>query len=401
MLVPRQLLARGPHSRVVLCAVGDKPATQQPLVLKVTRLSRAATAAADRRVAAAAEAAGGPPGSSAAERALRELQLSGRALGPFVIASQGWLGNQERPQALLLLEYLPGGDLGLLLERQGPLGPQAARFYFGCAALGLETLHGLGVVHRDLKPENLCVDVAGYAKIVDLGHARELPEGGRAHTLLGTPEYLSPEIFLGEGHGTPCDLWALGATLYTLLLAAHPYGGAEPSDIYAEALRGPPFFPPVVTPAAAAQLITACLQREPSARPTAAAVWSSEFFGAGGFLRAEALRREAVLGRTASPPFVPRLHSPFDASHFDRPEPDAEASDGEGSHSVSDDGELPSNGEERHVDQPDANDLDGLDGLRGVGGGRLRMEDFRPAGRACASLDELLCPPIIGAVGNV
>ena len=66
-----------------------------------------------------------PPGSSAAERALRELQLSGRDLGPFVIASHGWLGSQAPPQALLLLEYLPGGDLGLLLERQGPLGPQA------------------------------------------------------------------------------------------------------------------------------------------------------------------------------------------------------------------------------------------------------------------------------------
>jgi hypothetical protein len=52
MLVAREQLARGPHSVVVLCAVGDEPETQQPLVLKVTRLSRAATAAADRTVAA-------------------------------------------------------------------------------------------------------------------------------------------------------------------------------------------------------------------------------------------------------------------------------------------------------------------------------------------------------------
>ena len=44
-------------------------------------------------------------------------------------------------------------------------------------------------------------------KVVDLGFARELPESGRCHTLLGTPEYLSPEVFRGEGHGTPSDIW--------------------------------------------------------------------------------------------------------------------------------------------------------------------------------------------------
>ena len=52
MLVAREQLARGPHSVVILCAVGDEPESQQPLVLKVTRLSRAATAAADQTVAA-------------------------------------------------------------------------------------------------------------------------------------------------------------------------------------------------------------------------------------------------------------------------------------------------------------------------------------------------------------
>ena len=52
MLVAREQLARGPHSVVVLCAVGEEPEAQQPLVLKVTQLSHAATAAADRTVAA-------------------------------------------------------------------------------------------------------------------------------------------------------------------------------------------------------------------------------------------------------------------------------------------------------------------------------------------------------------
>ena len=94
MLVPRELLARGPRSRVVLCAVESE--AQRPLVLKVTRLGCAATTAADDQHAAAAAAAGVPPGSTAAERALRELQLSGRDLGPFVVASHGWFLGQAR-----------------------------------------------------------------------------------------------------------------------------------------------------------------------------------------------------------------------------------------------------------------------------------------------------------------
>ena len=87
---------------------------------------------------------------------------------------------QDDESLHMVLDYLPGGDLDLLLERSGPLGPQAARFYVGCAALGLEALHAQDVAHRDLKPENLCIASDGYARIADLGYARSLPTEARA-----------------------------------------------------------------------------------------------------------------------------------------------------------------------------------------------------------------------------
>ena len=173
-LVPLDLLARGRHSRVLLCSVSES-SSAPPLVLKATFLTEAGD---DQQRVAAAEAAGVPEGSSAAERVLREIELTGRGFGPFVVTSHGWLSVP--PHACLLLDYLPGGDLDLLLERSGPLGPQAARFYVGCAALGLEALHAQGVAHRDLKPENLCIDSDGYARIADLGYARSLPTEARA-----------------------------------------------------------------------------------------------------------------------------------------------------------------------------------------------------------------------------
>ena len=72
-----------------------------------------------------------------------------------------------------------------------------------------------------VKPENICIGADGYATLVDLGFSRSLPPEGRAHTLLGTPHYLAPEVFLARGHAKPSDLWALGATLYLLLMAAY------------------------------------------------------------------------------------------------------------------------------------------------------------------------------------
>ena len=395
LLVPHDLLAYGHRSRIILCSQGQG---QPPLVLKATRLDVA-------DAAAPTAAPDGGPSSTPAERVRREIELSGLALGTFVVASHGWLSVP--PHVCLLLDYLPGGDLDLLVDRNGPLGPLAARFYVGCAALGLEALHAQGIAHRDIKPENLCIDAAGYAVIADLGFARRLPPDGHARTLLGTPEYLSPEVFLGEGHGTPSDLWALGATLYTLLLSAHPYGGQTTDEIYAAALRGAPFFPERVMPDAAVELVTQLLARAPGDRPTAASLWSSRFFAAGAFLRADDLAKDAVMSRAAAAPFVPRLRSSLDATHFELPEPD---SDEEG---FSDDDEAAAAGGGKITvqqpgggvalaspsDPPRRRGVAGGGGggggergieVLGVNGGPLRRAHFHPPGRPCVSVEELI-----------
>eukprot|EP00966_Prymnesium_polylepis_P300112 6935397-Prymnesium_polylepis.1 len=130
-----------------------------------------------------------------------------------------------------------------------------------------------------MKPENVSIGRDGYAKLVDLGFARRLPPDGRAHTLLGTPEYLSPEAFLGEGQGTQSDLWSLGATLHMLLLASHPYGGATKDDIYRAALAGPPALPKTgLISVQASSAITSLLSRAEADRPTAVSVWEHPFF---------------------------------------------------------------------------------------------------------------------------
>ena len=81
---------------------------------------------------------------------------------------RGWISQPDRTE--ILLDYLPGGCLDTLLERNGALSASSARFYVACAAVKLEFLHAKGdLVHRDVKPSNLVVDAAGYARLVDFG----------------------------------------------------------------------------------------------------------------------------------------------------------------------------------------------------------------------------------------
>ena len=290
-----ELLAAGRHSRVLLCRGTDGA----PVLLKATRLIDQQTA----------------------ERAQREIEFasSSALLGGFVVRSRGWL-VVDAVEAYVWLDWLPGGSIELLVDREGSLNPAAARFYSGCLALALEALHAQGVLHRDVKPDNLCVGADGYAKLVDLAYARVLPAtaDGRLHTLLGTPEYLSPEAFTGAGQALPSDVWAFGVSLYEMLLSSLPWqSGENPQELYASVLARPPFFPLNICPTSAKQLIESCLSKEPDKRPTVRDLWQHDFYryalppsAAGG------LDREALLARTVTPPFVPRLSSPFDTRHF-------------------------------------------------------------------------------------
>jgi len=287
-----ELLASTPRSRILLCAIGSE---EQPIIVKALKLTDEATAV----------------------RAAREISIAAQAM-PFTVASSGWFCSG--PEVYMTLEFQPGGDVDLLIDREGALSPQAARFYTGCAALALEVLHEQSIVHRDVKPDNLCIGHDGYAKVADLGYARTLAAGERAATLVGTPEYLAPEVFLGEGSDARSDMWSLGTSLYVMLLASHPYGGSSPQELYHRVLNEPLFFPSnhftFSEPAKA--LLSACISRDAAIRPTAAGVWELDFFAKAlpPTMTVPALDKESLLKKMVTPPFVPRLGGPFDTRYF-------------------------------------------------------------------------------------
>ena len=93
---------------------------------------------------------------------------------------------------------MQGGEIFRLLRKENVFPNDVALFYIAEITLALEYLHLREFAYRDLKPENLLIASDGHLKITDFGFAKKIVD--RSFTLCGTPEYLAPEIILGQGH---------------------------------------------------------------------------------------------------------------------------------------------------------------------------------------------------------
>ena len=111
------------------------------------------------------------------------------------------------------------------LIEHGKLSRQESVRVIEQVCLALEAAHGEGVVHRDLKPQNIMLDKSGRVFVMDFGIARSTVMTGMTQTgtVLGTPEYMSPEQVMGEHVDARSDLFTLGVIFYELLTGDMPY----------------------------------------------------------------------------------------------------------------------------------------------------------------------------------
>lgn len=134
-----------------------------------------------------------------------------------------------------LLEAALGGSLVQvvkdhpeILVQDTPRGSSAA-FYAACITAALEHLHERRIVHRDIKPENALLDEKGYAKVCDMGFARFVLS--KTNTLVGTPDYMAPEVIdFPHTHNRCVDWWALGVLTFEILAGHTPFTDEGVSD---------------------------------------------------------------------------------------------------------------------------------------------------------------------------
>jgi serine/threonine protein kinase len=179
--------------------------------------------------------------------------------------------NRSRPY--IVTEWIEGRLLRDILNECGKLSPeQAVRIAINiCDALYY--IHSDGVVHRDLKPENIMVDAQDRIKLIDFGIALT-PASRRitfsaSSTVMGTPDYISPEQVLGKRGTGRSDIYALGVILYEMLTGKLPFSGANPFLVMNDRLLNDPVPPREIEPSVSLQLqeiIQRALQRDPRKR---------------------------------------------------------------------------------------------------------------------------------------
>ncbi|GGX48555.1 serine/threonine-protein kinase [Streptomyces chartreusis] len=229
----------------------------------------------------------GPEGPVAIKLLREDLASDQELVGRFVQERTALLGL-EHPNVVsvrdlvvdgndlaLVMDLVRGTDLRTRLDRDRRLAPEAAVAIVADIADGLAAAHAAGVVHRDVKPENVLLDMQGPlgpggshpALLTDFGVAKliDSPRRTRATKIIGTPDYLAPEIVEGLPPRAAVDIYALATVLYELLAGFTPFGGGHPGAVLrrhvTETVAPLPGIPDELW-----QLLVQCLAKAPASR---------------------------------------------------------------------------------------------------------------------------------------
>ena len=181
--------------------------------------------------------------------------------------------------AYLVMRYVAGGSLDLRIRDGGPLSLEETAAVIGDIAAGLDALHRAGLVHRDVKPSNVMLDETGAA-LTDFGLAkgRDYSALTRPGQLLGTLDYIAPELLRGTEPGPAADIYALGCVAYECLAGRSPFGGRGVFAVgfaHLEETPSDPFAGRDDGPAGAGEFVLQALAKEPAERPPTATAYAT------------------------------------------------------------------------------------------------------------------------------
>ena len=220
----------------------------------------------------------------------REAEVAASLRSPHTVALYDF-GTTPEGALYIVMEYLEGMDLETLVRKEGAQPWQRVVSIMRQACESLEEAHVRGLVHRDIKPANLHIGRLGlqddFVKVLDFGLVKSIGTRERpaAETLAtregltpGTPDFMPPEMAMGEAVDARADIYALGCVAWYLLTGRPVFDGSSAYHIIARHLNEQPTAPSRGTsqliPGELDAIVLACLEKAPDKRPQSAAALS-------------------------------------------------------------------------------------------------------------------------------
>ncbi|KAG7309691.1 hypothetical protein JYU34_004184 [Plutella xylostella] len=272
---------------------------------------------------------------------------------------------QDKDNLYFVMDYIPGGDLMSLLIKLGIFEEGLARFYIAELTCAVESVHKMGFIHRDIKPDNILIDRDGHIKLTDFGlctgfrwthnskyyqrndHGRQDsmdPVDGEwgamgecrchqlkplerrrkrehqrclAHSLVGTPNYIAPEVLTRTGYTQLCDWWSVGVILYEMLVGSPPFLANTPAETQLKVINWEStlHIPDAANLSRESKdlILQLCSGQDTRLGKDASEVKAHPFLQAIDFDKG--LRRQVA-------PHIPHIEYPTDTSNFDPIDPD-------------------------------------------------------------------------------
>ncbi|NXN16700.1 NEK4 kinase, partial [Indicator maculatus] len=200
----------------------------------------------------------------------QEAQLLSQLKHPNIVTyRESWQG--EDGLLYIVMGFCEGGDLyHKLKEQKGKLLPENQVVeWFVQIAMALQYLHEKHILHRDLKTQNVFLTRTNIIKVGDLGIARVLEnQCDMANTLIGTPYYMSPELFSNKPYNYKSDVWALGCCVYEMATLKHAFNAKDMNSLVYRIIEGKlPPMPRDYSPQLV-EIIRTMLSKKPEERPS-------------------------------------------------------------------------------------------------------------------------------------
>ncbi|KAM6256703.1 serine/threonine-protein kinase Nek4 isoform 2-T2 [Porphyrio hochstetteri] len=200
----------------------------------------------------------------------QEAQLLSQLKHPNIVTyRESWQG--EDGLLYIVMGFCEGGDLyHKLKEQKGKLLPENQVVeWFVQIAMALQYLHEKHILHRDLKTQNVFLTRTNIIKVGDLGIARVLEnQYDMACTLIGTPYYMSPELFSNKPYNYKSDIWALGCCVYEMATLKHAFNAKDMNSLVYRIIEGKlPPMPKDYSPQLV-EIIRTMLSKKPEERPS-------------------------------------------------------------------------------------------------------------------------------------